>query len=240
MQRKSLKRGDVKRVEVSESGLNDVSKAKNAMGKYTFMAWYEPHIREKRTISNVNLPPKDLTADEDVLRLPWRENNPLECSTQYSDVDDIESIHSDLDSFICRKKQKRDMANKIKELNQTSASAVISISGKPTTSTSIKPHPVKSVDISKAELEVMETMKSVLNKRLQRVRRKVVDKTKYLGKIIARELSLFNDDLKFQVKHDLNKVIYEYRLKQQQQTQLQLQQKQQTKFQQQHAANNIS
>ena len=65
------------------------------------------HIRAKRTISNVNLPPKDLTEDEDVLRLQWRENNPSECSTQYSDTDDTESIHSDLDSFIGRKKQKK-------------------------------------------------------------------------------------------------------------------------------------
>ena len=134
------------------------------------------------------------------------------------------------------------MANKIKVLNQTSASAVINKLGKPATSTSIKPHPAKSIDIAKAELEVMGTLKTVLNKRLQRDEQESssCSQDEIFGKMIAGELSLFNDDLKFQVKPDLNKVIYEYRLKQQQQAQIQLQQKHLTKFQQQHAANNIS
>ena len=66
----------------------------------------------------------------------------------------------------------------------------------------------------------MDTMKSVLNKRPQRGEQESRSQDEIFGKMIAGELSLFNDDLKFQVKHDLNKVIYEYRLKQQQQAQL--------------------
>ena len=75
-------------------GVDDVTKAKKAMEEYNFLAWYEPHIRDKRTISNVSSP-KDITEDEDVLQLSWGENDPLECSTQYSDTDNSESIHSD-------------------------------------------------------------------------------------------------------------------------------------------------
>ena len=74
----------------------------------------------------------------------------------------------------------------------------------------------KNVDVVNAEIEVMHEMKSVIDQRLQRGPSASPSNSnsqdEIFGKMNAGERSQFDDNMKFQVKNELNKVIDEHRL----------------------------
>ena len=76
----------------------------------------------------------------------------------------------------------------------------------------IKP---KQADVIDSEMTMMKNMSQLLEYKLERHREHqsdIDDQDDIFGRMIASELKDFPDHIKFQVKHELNSVIYKYRM----------------------------
>ena len=71
----------------------------------------------------------------------------------------------------------------------------------------------QAAELAGAELDVMKNMVKVIHKRLENAPADA-DQDVVFGKMIAGELKSFPEHIKFRVKHDINNVIYKYKISQ--------------------------
>ena len=185
------KRGLLKKISVSGSGSGkrDVSDAQRDLNQYSFLGWLAPFVSQRNT--QTNLSTESIKGDdsdendEDGLSEPdtFRESTRIE--DKDSDNESVASVRSKVESKRKTERSVKTSGHRMK-----------------------KP---KQADVIDSEMTMMKNMSQVLEYKLERHRERqsdIDDQDDIFGRMIASELKNFPD----QVKHELNSIIYKYRM----------------------------
>ena len=169
------------------------SDAQRDLNQYSFLGWLAPFVSQRNT--QTNLSTESIKGDD-------------------SDENDEDGL-SEPDTF----RESTRMEDKDSD-NESVASVRSKVESKRTTERSVKTsgHRMKKpkqADVIDSEMKMMKNMSQVLEYKLERHREHqsdIDDQDDIFGRIIASELKNFPDQVKFQVKHELNSIIYKYRM----------------------------
>lgn len=184
--RYSRKRNALRKSSASGAGSSDVSAPTRELEKYAFLAWFNPFIQLRKTKSNFDdssqlNSPDNLSAEDEL-----EEDVRYESENEFEAESKRRKLHYNTES----KKQPEKPIKKTTPNNQT------------------------QTDIQNAELEIMRGMTDAINKIQQPSPALPPPEAESLdnlfGKVIAGELKRFPEDVKFQVKHEINNVIYKF------------------------------
>ena len=157
--------------------------------KYTFMGWLDKFITPRKTESNIEFIE---TNESPVL---------LTSIDEKSDIEEDNSNDQDDDSYCDSLFDQQTVENSTIEI----------ASKKVKKSASLKD---KNEGISDSvQIDAMKTMTQFMKTRMVQPKESETEDDMF-GKMIASELKKFPENLKFRLKHDINQVIYNYKLNQ--------------------------
>lgn len=184
--RYSRKRNALRKSSASGAGSSDVSGPTRELEKYAFLAWLNPFIQLRRTKSNFD------------------DSSQLNSPDNLSAEDELEDEHYESENEFETELKRRKVQYNTQSKKQPE---------KPIKKT--PPNNQTRAEIQNAELEIMRGMTDAINKIQQPSPVLPPPEEESLdnlfGKVIAGELKRFPEDVKFQVKHEINNVIYKFR-----------------------------
>ena len=191
----SRKRVNLRKSSRSGAGTRDIEKAKKELEEYSFLRWLDSFVRPRKTKSNIPAASMEINENLDVAyKVEIDDYESEESEGVGSDAlnDDTESFTTLEESAPSKKYEKEQvMVNrKLPSFAQ-----------------------VNQAEIMGSELDVMGNMLKVWKKRLTSISDgKQDDEDDLFGKLVAAELKKLPERQKFRLKHEINNLIYNYKL----------------------------
>ena len=184
----SKKRLNYKISSRSGSGFRDVENDRAELAKYTFMGWLDEFIRPRKTKSNIAF----IETNKSPVLLTSREEE--------SNIED-NSNNQDDDSYCDSLFDQQTVENSTIETARKKAKKSASLKDK------------KEGISDSVQIDAMKTMIQFMKTRMEKPKESETEDDMF-GKMTASELKKFPENLKYRLKHDINQVIYNYKLNQ--------------------------
>ena len=189
------KRTLAKKIAVSGSGRKEVADAQRDLEEYSFLGWLSPFVRQRNTQTNISTDTQSVGGDEklDVVDdnfsyEPETFQESAEMDEKYSDTESVSSVRSRTTSKHPTEREVEAHSHRMKKHKQA--------------------------DVVGTEMTMMKNMSQLLEYKIERHQNSESedrDGDDIFGKMIASELKTF-PTVKCQVKHELNNVIYRFRM----------------------------
>ena len=178
-----------KRKKVSGTGLNDVKREEKAFKEYSFMAWLDSYMKPRNTTTNFVDDDNESEVDDNIsIDKLLREDG------------DGNYVHYNPDTGPSAGPSTGPGARPFKEdIEKTEPG-----SGK-------RKLPKKET-IKSREINLMQGMETIIQRRLNSTSSSEEDNDSVFGKMISSELKNFHEDDKFEMKHEMYNIIYKYKL----------------------------
>ena len=189
--RYSKKRMSYKNSSRSGAGLNEVKAAKKGLEDYAFLAWLEPFTRPHRGKTNV---PED-TEEFKSMQSPLQHGQSLSDLSDFPDSDNDSIATSAMeDSPVVTKPLPKNLKREMPGKKEKASGKKISTQ--------------KSV-----EIDAMKAMTNFMNRKLEQNEDKENKECEdVFGKLVAVELKKFPENIKYRLKHEINNLIFNYKL----------------------------
>ena len=179
--------------KVSGRGLNDVKREEKAFKEYSFMAWLDSYIKPRNTTTNF--------VDDD----------------NESEVDDNISIDEFLredgdENYVHYNPDTGPSAGPSTGPGASPGASPFREDIEKTEPGSGKRKLPKKETIKSREINLMQGMETIIQRRLNSTSSSEEDGDSIFGKMLSSELKNFDEDDKFEMKHEMYNIIYKYKL----------------------------
>ena len=192
------KRGLLSKLSRSGKVLHDVADAQKDFDQYAFLGWLAPYVHQKQSHSSFK-------ENEEV------DNEEFSVDNGYDLEEDEDDDEEDLAAFDdSTKSDEREC--KTERFPNIKKRVCSKRTKKQEKETEQRKKHIKQTDLLGTEMKMMKNMSKILESKLERQSQfhDPSNQDDIFGKMVASELKNFPDHLKFQVKHEINTVLFKY------------------------------
>ena len=191
----SRKRVNLRKSSRSGVGTPDLEKAKKELEEYSFLRWLDSFVRPRKTKSNI--PGASLEINKNLNVRHKVENDGYD--SEESEGVGLNALNDDTESFTTLEES---------VTSENCEKEVVMVKQKLPSFTQ-----VNQADIMGSELDVMGNMLKVWKQRLTSISdEKQDDEDDLFGKLVAAELKKLPERQKYKLKHEINNLMYNYKL----------------------------
>ena len=191
----SRKRVNLRKSSRSGVGTRDLEKAKKELEEYSFLRWLDAFVRPRKTKSN--MPEASLEINKNLNVGHEVENDSYD--SEESEGVGLDALNNDTESFTTLEES---------TFSKKCEKEQVMVKQKPQSFTQ-----VNQADIMRSELDVMGNMLKIWKQRLTSLSdEKQDDEDDLFGKLVAAELKKLPEWRKYRLKHEINNLIYNYKL----------------------------